>query len=100
MLGAVAALVGSVVTEADAGLGRQLGHATASITLDTYGHLFPDVPMFMVEELLEQGELEVVLPAFAHAWPDLHIFMPPHRAGIARVRALVTFLYQKLDGEV
>ena len=21
---------------------RQLGHATASITLDTYGHLFPD----------------------------------------------------------
>lgn len=58
------------------------------------------VPMFMVQELLEQGELEAVLPAFPHAWPDLHIFMPPQRAGIARVRALVTFLYQKLDGEV
>lgn len=58
------------------------------------------VPMFMVEELLGQGELEAVLPAFPHAWPDLHIFMPPQRAGIARVRALVKFLYQKLDGEV
>jgi integrase len=23
-------------------LQKQLGHATASITLDTYGHLFPD----------------------------------------------------------
>lgn len=58
------------------------------------------VPMFMVEDLLEQGVLEAVLPAFPHEGGDLQIFMPPARAGIARVRALVSFLYEKFDREI
>jgi hypothetical protein len=30
---------------------KQLGHATASITLDTYGHLFPDEPDALADRL-------------------------------------------------
>jgi DNA-binding transcriptional LysR family regulator len=57
-------------------------------------------PMFMVEGPLERGELEAVLPDFPHEGGDLQIFMPPARAGIARVRALVDFLYEKFDREI
>jgi integrase len=42
---------------------RQLGHATASITLDVYGHLFPD------ELDALAGRLE---DARTEAWPPLH----------------------------
>lgn len=58
------------------------------------------VPRFMVEGPLMRGELEVVLPAFPHEGGDLQIFMPPARSSIARVRALVNFLYEKIDREV
>ncbi|MCW4460881.1 LysR family transcriptional regulator [Sphingomonas sp. BT-65] len=58
------------------------------------------VPMFMVEEPLARGEFEAVLPDFPHEGGDLQIFMPPARAGIARVRALVDFLYEKFDREI
>jgi len=36
---------------------RQLGHATASITLDTYGHLFPD-ELDALAERLERARAE------------------------------------------
>ncbi|RVK71710.1 LysR family transcriptional regulator, partial [Sinorhizobium meliloti] len=57
-------------------------------------------PMFMVEGPLERGEFEAVLSDFPHEGGDLQIFMPPARAGIARVRALVDFLYEKFDREI
>ncbi len=58
------------------------------------------VPRFMVEGPLMRGELEAVLPAFPHEGADLQIFMPPARSDIARVRALVNFLYEKIDREI
>ncbi|MNE57581.1 LysR substrate binding domain protein [compost metagenome] len=58
------------------------------------------LPLFMVQESLARGELEVVVPGYSHAGADLHILMPPARAGIARVRALVNFLYEKFEREV
>jgi DNA-binding transcriptional LysR family regulator len=58
------------------------------------------VPLFIVRDLLERGELEVVLPAFPHEGADLHLFMPPARAGVARVRALVNFLSQNVEREI
>ncbi|AKQ66347.1 Transcriptional regulator, LysR family [Myxococcus hansupus] len=58
------------------------------------------VPLFMVEDALESGALEAVLPDFPHEGGDLQIFMPPARAGIARVRALVNFLFEKFDREI
>ncbi len=53
------------------------------------------VPMFMAEALIESSELELVLPSYPHEGGDLHILMPPARAGIGRVRALVNFLAGK-----
>jgi DNA-binding transcriptional LysR family regulator len=58
------------------------------------------LPMFMVQHSLEAGELEFVLPAFPHEGADLHILMPPARAGIARVRALANFLYERFKREI
>lgn len=58
------------------------------------------LPRFMVEDSLERGELEEVLPDFPHESDDLQIFIPPARTSIARVRALVNFLYEKTDREV
>lgn len=58
------------------------------------------VPRFMVEDSLARGELEAVLPAYPHEGADLHIFMPAARSRIARVRALVNFLYERITPEV
>lgn len=58
------------------------------------------VPKFMIDSPLAQGELEVVLPAFPHEGADLQIYMPASRARIARVRALVNFLYERINPEV
>nr|WP_295107226.1 LysR family transcriptional regulator [uncultured Caulobacter sp.] len=58
------------------------------------------LPMFMVEDLVRRGELELILPDFPHEGADLHILMPPARAGIARVRALVNFLNDKFEREI
>lgn len=58
------------------------------------------IPKFMVEDSLMRGELEVVLPASPHESDDLQILIPPTRTSIARVRALVNFLYEKTDREV
>ena len=54
------------------------------------------VPRFMVDDSLARGELEAVLPAFPHEGADLHIYMPAARSRIARIRALVNFLYERL----
>ena len=58
------------------------------------------LPMFMVENLVQRGELELVLPEYPHEGADMHIMMPPARAGIARVRALVNFLNDKFEKEI
>ncbi|MDR6192589.1 DNA-binding transcriptional LysR family regulator [Agrobacterium pusense] len=58
------------------------------------------LPVFMVQESLTSGDLEEVVPGYSHAGADLHILMPPARAGIARVRALVNFLYEKFEREI
>lgn len=58
------------------------------------------LPMCLVGKLLESGEMETVLTSHANEWPDLHIFMPPARSGIGRVRALVAFLREKLRREI
>ncbi|KQY89792.1 LysR family transcriptional regulator [Brevundimonas sp. Root1423] len=50
------------------------------------------LPWFMVEQAVLDGDLEQVLPAHPHEGGGLHLLMPPARARIARVRALVSFL--------
>ncbi len=58
------------------------------------------LPMCLVDNLLERGEMETLLTSRANDWPDLHIFMPPARSGIGRVRVLVAFLRERLRREV
>lgn len=58
------------------------------------------VPKFMAQGSLERGELEVVLPSFPHEGADLKILLPPARSRITRVRALVNFLFDKINSEV
>ncbi|MFH5927280.1 LysR family transcriptional regulator [Roseomonas xinghualingensis] len=53
------------------------------------------LPWFMAEGPVQKGELEHVLPQHSHEGGSLHLLMPPARAGIARVRALVAFLVDK-----
>jgi hypothetical protein len=44
----------------------QLGHATASITLDTYGHLFPGE----LEHLAERLEVARAAALTSRVWPQ------------------------------
>jgi integrase len=46
----------------------QLGHATASITLDTYGHLFPD-ELDQLAGRLEAARAAALDARAAGAWP-------------------------------
>jgi integrase len=50
---------------------RQMGHATAAMTLDVYGHLFPD-ELDQVAERLERirGEALASIPASGQVWPQ------------------------------
>jgi integrase len=47
---------------------KQLGHATASITLDTYGHLFPD-ELDQLAERLEDVRARALAARAADVWP-------------------------------
>ncbi|WP_428063570.1 LysR substrate-binding domain-containing protein [Brevundimonas sp.] len=58
------------------------------------------VPRFMVQDTLADGRLEVVLPAYTHEGADLQLFLPAARSGIARVRALVNFLTERIAREI
>lgn len=58
------------------------------------------VPRFMVENALADGDLEAVLPDWTHEGADLQLFLPAARSGIARVRALVNFLTERIDREI
>jgi DNA-binding transcriptional LysR family regulator len=53
------------------------------------------LPWFMTERAVLDGDLEHVLPDHPHEGGGLHLLMPPARARIARVRALVGFLADK-----
>jgi len=47
---------------------KQLGHATASITLDTYGHLFPD-ELDALAGRLEDVHVRALAARVADVWP-------------------------------
>jgi DNA-binding transcriptional LysR family regulator len=54
----------------------------------------------MVQDTLADGRLEVVLPDYTHEGADLQLFLPAARSGIARVRALVNFLTERIAREI
>ncbi len=50
---------------------------------------------WLVEDLLEDGRLEVLLPDHAPSSVPLSMLIVPERAGIARVRLLIDFLAEE-----
>lgn len=58
------------------------------------------LPGFMAEQAILDGELEPLLADHPHDGCGLHLLMPPARARIARVRALVSFLADKFGPEI
>lgn len=58
------------------------------------------LPWFMAEQAVLDGDLEQILPEYPHEGGGLHLLMPPARARIARVRALVSFLANKFGPEI
>lgn len=58
------------------------------------------LPGFMAEQAVLDGELEPLLADHPHEERGLHLLMPPARARIARVRALVSFLADKFGPEI
>ncbi|WP_336425435.1 LysR family transcriptional regulator [Roseovarius sp. D0-M9] len=53
-------------------------------------------PYFMVSKLIDNGELEIVCPAYSYEEVGLHLLVPPARVKIARVRALMDYLSRSL----
>jgi DNA-binding transcriptional LysR family regulator len=54
--------------------------------------------LWLVGDLLEAGDLEVVLPDYALPSVPLNMLIVPERAGIARVRLLINFLSDTVAG--
>ena len=52
--------------------------------------------IWLIDDLLADGRLEVVLPGYAPPPVPLNMLIVPERAGIARVRLLVDFLAREL----
>ena len=53
--------------------------------------------LWLVDDLLKTGELEVVLPDYEPPAVPLNMLIVPERAGIARVRLLINFLVEKVQ---
>jgi integrase len=62
---------------------KQLGHATASITLDTYGHLFPDELDGLAGRLEDLHDRALAARA-AELWPHGGPDVVPLREGTGR----------------
>lgn len=58
------------------------------------------LPRFIAEEAVLNGDLEQILPEYPNEGGGLHLLMPPARARIARVRALVSFFADKFGAEI
>jgi integrase len=62
----------------------QLGHATASITLDTYGHLFPDELDALAGRLEDVRARALESRRAADVWPQGGPAIRPLREGAGR----------------
>jgi hypothetical protein len=60
---------------------KQLGHATASITLDTYGHLFPDELDALAGRLEDLHDRALATRQAAELWPHGGPAVMPIREG-------------------
>ncbi|MDT3381828.1 LysR family transcriptional regulator [Labrys neptuniae] len=70
----------------------QVDHGLAAREAFAAGRGFGPTHVWLVDDLLEQGRLEPILPDYAPLPTPLNMLIVPERAGIARVRLLIEFL--------
>ncbi|MDZ5449284.1 LysR family transcriptional regulator [Labrys sp. ZIDIC5] len=70
----------------------QVDHGLAAREAFAAGRGFGPTHVWLVDDLLEQGRLEPILPEYAPLPTPLNMLIVPERAGIARVRLLIEFL--------
>lgn len=70
----------------------QVNNAQALIPPLLQGLGLSVLPQFLLGDMLEQGQLEVVLPQWDLPSLTLHLLTPPGRSRPARVQAFIDFL--------
>ncbi|MGJ4857527.1 LysR family transcriptional regulator [Labrys sp. KB_33_2] len=70
----------------------QVDHGLAAREAFAAGRGFGPTHVWLVDDLLEQGRLEPILPDYVPVPTPLNMLIVPERAGIARVRLLIEFL--------
>jgi len=75
----------------------RVDHGLAARAAFVAGRGIGPAHLWLVHDLLDNGELEVLLDDYSLASVPLNLLIVPERAGIARVRLLVDFLVAKLS---
>jgi len=74
----------------------RVDHGLAAREALTAGRGHGPAHQWLVDDLLADGRLEVILPAYSLPSVPLSMLIVPERAGIARVRLLVDFLAEQI----
>jgi DNA-binding transcriptional LysR family regulator len=74
----------------------RVDHGLAARAALAEGRGFGPAHRWLVDDLLNEGRVEVILPDYAPPPVPLNMLIVPERAGIARVRLLVEFLAEEI----
>jgi DNA-binding transcriptional LysR family regulator len=74
----------------------RVDHGLAAREAVAMGRGIAPAHLWLVEDLLAAGKLEVILPDYSPTSVPLNMLIMPERAGIARVRLLTDFLAQQI----
>lgn len=74
----------------------QVDHGLAARDAVCSGRGIAPAHLWLVSDLLEAGQLELVLPDYSLPSVPLSMLIVPERAGIARVRLLIDFLVERM----
>lgn len=76
----------------------QVNHGLAAREALAAGRGYGPAHLWLVDDLLVQGRLEAILPAYTPLPVPLNMLIVPERASIARVRLLIEFLAERIAG--
>jgi DNA-binding transcriptional LysR family regulator len=74
----------------------RVDHGLAAREAIAVGRGIGPAHLWLIEDLLAMGQLELVLPDYSPAPVPLNMLIVPERSGIARVRLLVDFLAEEI----
>ncbi|MFT3691231.1 LysR family transcriptional regulator [Paenirhodobacter sp.] len=76
----------------------RVDHGLAALEACLAGRGFAPAHLWLVDDLLADGRLEVILPGYTPPPVALNMLIVPERAGVARIRLLVDFLAREMRG--